>query len=43
VRVGQAEVTAATREEQGRREFWPWLAGAVWGVLLVEWWVYQRG
>ena len=43
VRVGQVEVTTATREEEGRREFWPWLAGAAWGVLVVEWWVYQRG
>jgi hypothetical protein len=42
VRVGQAEVTAATREEQGRREFWPWLAGAALGLFVVEWWVYQR-
>ncbi|MDY7080085.1 MAG: VWA domain-containing protein [Chloroflexota bacterium] len=43
VRVGQAEVTAATQEEEGRREFWPWLAGAALGILVVEWWVYQRG
>ena len=43
VRVGQAEVVTATREEEGRREFWPWLAGAALGVLVVEWWVYQRG
>jgi hypothetical protein len=43
VRVGQAEVAAAAREEGGRREFWPWLAGAALGVLGVEWWAYQRG
>jgi len=43
VRVGQAEVATATRKEEGRREFWPWLAGAALGVLVVEWWVYQRG
>lgn len=42
VRIGQAEVQTATREEEGRREFWPWLAGAALGVLAVEWWVYQR-
>ncbi len=41
--VGQAEVTAAVREEEGRREFWPWLAGVALGVLIVEWWVYQQG
>jgi Ca-activated chloride channel family protein len=43
VRVGQTEVTAAVQEEEGRREFWPWLAGAALGVLVVEWWAYQRG
>ncbi|MDY6877226.1 MAG: VWA domain-containing protein [Chloroflexota bacterium] len=43
VRVGQAEVVTATREEQRRREFWPWLAGAALGVLVVEWWVYYVG
>ncbi len=41
--VGQSEVTAAAREEEGRREFWPWLAAAALGVLTAEWWVYQRG
>ena len=43
VRVGQAQVTVAVREEEGRREFWPWLAGAALSVLVVEWWAYQRG
>ena len=43
VRVGQTEVSSATREEEGRREFWPWLAGAALSVLVVEWWSYQRG
>ncbi|HUX77211.1 MAG TPA: VWA domain-containing protein [Anaerolineae bacterium] len=43
VRVGQAELTAATREEEARLEFWPWLAGAALGMLVMEWWVYQRG
>ena len=43
VLVGQAEVSAAAREEEGRREFWPWLAGAALGVLVAEWWVYHRG
>ena len=43
VLVGQTEVSAAAREEEGRREFWPWLAGAALGVLGVEWWTYHRG
>jgi hypothetical protein len=43
VRVGQAEVTAAAREEEGRREFWPWFVGLGLGVLVIEWWAYQRG
>ncbi len=43
VQVGQTEVSAAAREEEGRREFWPWLTGAALGVLVVEWWVHQRG
>jgi Ca-activated chloride channel family protein len=43
VRVGQAELTAAAREEEARLEFWPWLAGAALGMLVVEWWAYQRG
>jgi hypothetical protein len=42
VRVGQAEIPAAPREEQGRREFWPWLAAAALGMLVVEWWIDFR-
>jgi len=43
VRVGHTEINAAMREEKGRREFWPWLAGAALAVLAGEWLVYQRG
>jgi Ca-activated chloride channel family protein len=43
VRVGQEMVSSEAEEEEGRREFWPWLAGAALGVLVVEWVVYQRG
>ncbi|MBU0702674.1 MAG: VWA domain-containing protein [Chloroflexi bacterium] len=43
VRVGQTEINTVTREEEGRREFWPWLAGAALAVLAGEWLVYQRG
>jgi Ca-activated chloride channel family protein len=42
VRVGQAEVRTAPREEEGRHEFWPWLAGAALGVLVAEWWAFHR-
>jgi len=41
--VGEAEVIATAMEEEGRREFWPWLAAAALCVLAVEWWTYQRG
>ena len=43
VLVGQAAVTPAAREQEGRREFWPWLACAALGILTVEWWAHQRG
>ena len=43
VRVGQTEINTVTREEEGRREFWPWLAGVALAVLAGEWLVYQRG
>jgi len=36
-------VDASAREEQGQLEIWPWLAGAAFAILLVEWWVYHRG
>lgn len=42
VQVGQAEVTTV-RGEEGRREFWPWLAAAALCVMAAEWWAYQRG
>ena len=40
--VGQVEVSSATWEEEGRREFWPWLAGVALVVLVVEWWAFHR-
>jgi hypothetical protein len=43
VLVGRAEVAAEVEEEEGRREFWPWLAGVALCVVVVEWWAYQRG
>jgi len=43
VQVGRTEVRAAADEEEGRQEFWSWLAGAALVMLATEWWVYQRG
>jgi Ca-activated chloride channel family protein len=43
VMIGQAEMAAKPEQEEGRREFWPWLAGAALCVVVVEWWAYQRG
>jgi len=41
--IGRTEVTGQVAEEEGRREFWPWLAGAALGVIAVEWLAYHRG
>jgi hypothetical protein len=43
IRVGQTEVEAAMREEEGSLEMWPWLAGVALCVFGIEWWVYHRG
>ncbi len=43
VRVGQRDVTGGPPETVGRRELWPWLAGAALAVLAVEWWLYFVG
>lgn len=43
LRLGRAEVTAAQSEERGQLEIWLWLALAAFALLLIEWWVYQRG
>lgn len=43
IRVGQSDVTASAREEQGKLEIWPWLAAAAFVLLLIEWWIYHRG
>jgi hypothetical protein len=41
--VGEAELGTAAETEEGRREFWPWLATAALAMLAIEWWVYHRG
>ncbi|MBN1812091.1 MAG: BatA and WFA domain-containing protein [Anaerolineae bacterium] len=43
VMIGRTEVAAEPEQEEGRREFWSWLAGAALCVVVVEWWAYQRG
>ncbi|MEP7359071.1 MAG: VWA domain-containing protein, partial [Anaerolineales bacterium] len=43
IQIGRSQVAASAREAQGQLEIWPWLAAAAFGLLLVEWWVYQRG
>jgi Ca-activated chloride channel family protein len=43
VQIGRVELARDVQEEEGRREFWPWLAGAALGVFVVEWWAYQKG
>ncbi len=42
VRIGTSTITQTTREETGRREFWPWIVGAGLAVLVVEWGIYHR-
>jgi hypothetical protein len=45
VTIGQAEVVKepVAEPERGRRELWPWLAGAALCLVAVEWWAYQVG
>lgn len=35
-------IAAATRDEVGQQEFWPWVALLALAVLMIEWLVYQR-
>ncbi len=42
-RIGQTTVEASSEGDIGQREFWPWLLGAAFIILLVEWWVHHRG
>lgn len=40
--VGTTTISPNAREDTGRREFWPWVAGLGLAVLVVEWWLYHR-
>lgn len=42
VTIGTATVSQDAREETGRREFWPWVAGIGLAILTGEWWAYHR-
>ncbi|WP_119072428.1 vWA domain-containing protein [Aggregatilinea lenta] len=42
VTIGTTTITQAVRQETGRREWWPWIAGLGLLLLLVEWWLYHR-
>ncbi len=35
-------ISAATRDEVGQQEFWPWVALLALLILMIEWLVYQR-
>jgi Ca-activated chloride channel family protein len=41
--IGRAAVAASPPSAVGQLEIWPWLAGAAFAVLVIEWWVYHRG
>lgn len=44
IQLGQIQAETETeRENVGQREFWPWLAGIAFLILVIEWWVHHRG
>lgn len=42
VTIGTTTITQAARQETGRREWWPWVAGLGLALLVAEWWIYHR-
>jgi len=43
LQIGQTTVETNREDDIGQREFWPWLLGAAFIILLAEWWVHHRG
>jgi Ca-activated chloride channel homolog len=43
LQIGGAPPNTEVKPEYTQREIWSWLAVAALIVLLIEWWVYQRG
>ncbi len=43
ISLGGAALEASAQSEVGQRELWPLIAAAGLVLLLLEWWVYQRG
>lgn len=41
--IGASQVTGGDPNEVGQLEIWPWLALLAFIVLVIEWYVYQRG
>ncbi len=42
LQLGQTSLAAATEDNIGQREFWPWLLGLALLILAIEWWVHHR-
>lgn len=42
VTIGTVTVSRNAREETARREYWPWVAGVGFALLMLEWWFYHR-
>lgn len=43
VSIGQTTMETTADGDVGQREFWPWLLGIAFIILLAEWWVHHRG
>jgi Ca-activated chloride channel homolog len=42
IQLGREDVSPATREQVGQREFWQWFALAALLILMLEWLIYHR-